>query len=125
MAITQFRSKRKITGGKYKRVTKKTKNKGSTPYLVTVGELKKTSKRTRGNHSKYKMFTTNIVNLLDPQTKKYVIAKVESVIENTSNINYVRRNIITKGAIIQTDKGKAKITSRPGQEGTLNGILIK
>ena len=125
MAITQLRSKRKITGGKYKRVIKKTKNRGSTPYLVTIGELKKIPKRTRSNHSKYKLFTTNIVNLFDPQTKKHVKAKVESVIENASNINYVRRNIITKGAIIQTDKGKAKITSRPGQEGTLNGILIK
>ena len=44
-----------------------------------------------------------------------------------SNIDgsYVRRNIITKGAIVKTEAGLVKITSRPGQDGTLNGILVE
>ena len=46
------------------------------------------------------------------------------VIENTANPNYVRRNIITKGAIVETPEGNAKVTSRPGQDGVINGILI-
>ncbi|MFH1511592.1 MAG: 30S ribosomal protein S8e, partial [Candidatus Woesearchaeota archaeon] len=33
-------------------------------------------------------------------------------------------NIITKGTIVDTDKGKVRITSRPGQDGTLNGVLV-
>ena len=37
----------------------------------------------------------------------------------------VRRNILTKGAIIETDAGKAKITNRPGQEGTVNAVLVE
>jgi len=37
----------------------------------------------------------------------------------------VRRNIITKGAILQTDLGKVRVTNRPGQEGVINGILVE
>jgi len=37
----------------------------------------------------------------------------------------VRMNVITKGAIIETDKGNVKVTNRPGQEGHVQGILIK
>ena len=47
-----------------------------------------------------------------------------NVIENKANPNYVRRNIITKGAIVETSAGKAKVTSRPGQDGVINGVLI-
>ena len=43
---------------------------------------------------------------------------------NSANPNYVRRNIITKGAIVETPEGNAKVTSRPGQDGVINGILI-
>ncbi|RLF79472.1 30S ribosomal protein S8e, partial [Thermococci archaeon] len=42
-----------------------------------------------------------------------------------ANRQYVRRNIITKGAIIQTEIGKAIVTSRPGQDGVVNAVLIK
>ncbi|MHA1294432.1 MAG: 30S ribosomal protein S8e, partial [Promethearchaeota archaeon] len=35
-----------------------------------------------------------------------------------------RRHIITKGSIVETELGRARITSRPGQHGVLNGILI-
>ena len=46
------------------------------------------------------------------------------VVENKANKDFVRMNILTKGAIIETDLGKAKITSRPGQSGSINAILI-
>ena len=36
----------------------------------------------------------------------------------------VRRNIITKGSIVETKLGKAKVTCRPGQEGSVNGVLL-
>jgi len=47
------------------------------------------------------------------------------VLENPANRHFVRRNILTKGTIIETVKGKAKITGRPGQEGMVNAVLIK
>ncbi len=60
-----------------------------------------------------------------PGTGKTTLAKIHSVIENQSNPNYVRRNILVKGAIIETDKGRARITSRPGKDGVINGILLE
>ncbi len=47
------------------------------------------------------------------------------MVENPANPNYVQRNIITKGAIIKTSAGNAKVTSRPGQDGTINAVLVK
>lgn len=44
--------------------------------------------------------------------------------ENPANIHYVRRNIITKGAVVDTSVGKVKITSRPGQSGSLSGVKV-
>jgi len=57
--------------------------------------------------------------------KKIEKTKIKSVIENKANPQYIRRNIITKGAVIETELGKAKVTSRPGQHGILNAVLIK
>ncbi|MFB6184110.1 MAG: 30S ribosomal protein S8e, partial [Haloarculaceae archaeon] len=45
--------------------------------------------------------------------------------ENPSNPNYARRNIITKGAIIETSEGRARVTSRPGQDGQVNAVLVE
>lgn len=64
------------------------------------------------------------VNLFDPKSKKFSQAKVKAVVECAANRHYVRRNILVKGAIVETDKGKAKVTSRPGQNGTVNAVLI-
>ncbi len=46
------------------------------------------------------------------------------MLENAANRHYVRRDIITKGTIIQTKLGKARVTSRPAQDGTVNAVLI-
>ena len=51
--------------------------------------------------------------------------KIISVVENPANRQYVRRNIVTKGAIVQTEIGKALVTSRPGQDGIVNAVLLK
>ena len=56
---------------------------------------------------------------------KTSMASITNVVENPSNPNFVRRNILTKSAIIETDKGLVRITSRPGQDGVINGVLIK
>ena len=59
-----------------------------------------------------------------PEENKNVTAKIERVIGNPANRHFIRRNILTKGTIIKTDKGKAKITSRPGQDGVINAVKI-
>ena len=58
-------------------------------------------------------------------TKKTVVADVKTVVDSPANRNFVRRSIMTKGAVIETSLGKARITSRPGQEGFLNAVLVK
>ena len=126
MAIDQSRSKRKATGGRYVTLRKKRKSdSGSIPTYTKVGKIKKRADRVLGGNVKTRLLDTDIANVMNPKTKKSFKTKIKSVIENPANRHYVRRNIITKGTIIDTEKGKAKVTSRPGQEATVNAILIE
>ena len=97
---------------------------GRETHLTTIGENKIKKVRTRGNHSKFTAKTINTAYVVNPKTKKTTKTDIISVIDNPANINYIRRNIITKGAVIDTKLGHAKVTSRPGQMGVVNAILI-
>ena len=79
---------------------------------------------TKFGSIKAKVHTADHVNLFDPKTKKFSPAKVKAVVECSANRHYVRRNIMVRGAIVETEKGKARVTSRPGQDGTVNAVLI-
>lgn len=126
MAIDQSRSRLKASGSRYIAFRKKRKcDLGSVPTLPRVGEVKKRNERTLGGNMRTRILEGNSANILNPKTKKCVKAKILSVVENPANRHYVRRNIMTKGTIIETDKGKAKVTSRPGQESTINAVLIE
>ncbi len=125
MAIIQSRSKRKITGGRYISYRKKKLHElGNLPRLTKLGERK--SKMLKGKFNIYKqvLLHTNIANVYDPKNKKYTKSKIITIVDNPANRNFVRRNIMNKGAIIKTELGNAKITSRPGQEGSVNAVLI-
>lgn len=125
MVIIQARSRRKVSGGRYVASRKKRLfEKGSIPTLPKIGELKKKTVRVIGGNTVVKTMHTNIANVYDAKTKKHQKLKINSVIENPANRHYVRRNVITKGTIITTDKGNARVTSRPGQEGTVNAVLV-
>ena len=50
---------------------------------------------------------------------------INSVIANDADPNFIRRNIVTKGSIVDTSMGKVKITSRPGMHGVASGILLE
>ena len=67
----------------------------------------------------------NTVSVNNPKTGKTVNATINNVIQNESNPNYVRRNILVKGAIIETSEGNVRITSRPGKDGVINGVLLE
>ena len=125
MAIIQSRPQKKQTGAKYTDYRKRKKHVlGQSPTLTKVGDVKRKSTRVLGGNQKVFTLNTDTVNLVgkDGKTKK---VKIKAVVENEANRNYVRRNILTKGTIIETDGGKAKITSRPGQEGVINAVLVK
>lgn len=125
MARSQARSKRKYTGKKYKHFRKKRKRELERPPIETrVGDEKKKKQRVWGGNQKLKLFSSLYMNVTDPnnnQTSKVRILKFDS---NDASKDYNRRHILTKGAIVETELGKAKITSRPGQHGVLNGVLI-
>ena len=70
------------------------------------------------------MLSSNIINVYDKNEKKYKKSKIMTIVSNPANRHFVRRNILTRGAIVKTDLGNARITSRPGQEGTINGVLV-
>lgn len=124
MAISQRRSKRKYTGGLYhKDRKKKLYELGNVPIFVKLGPTKLKKLRVRGGNTKVRLINSEYVNVSLPDGKcnKEKILKIKA---NPANRNYVIRNFITKGTIVETSLGDAIITSRPGQEGTLNAKLI-
>ena len=125
MVITQSKSKRSARGARYhSHRKKKLYDKGSEPSLTKIGKRKAKGIRGMGGSVKTKLFLTEVANVLDPKTKKYSKSKIKAVLENPANRHFIRRNILTKGSVIDTELGKAKITSRPGQDGTINAVLV-
>ncbi len=126
MALTSHRSKRKITGGRYQKSRKKRVFELRSPAILTkLAEKKTKTVRGIGGNIKQKILSTNIIHVFDPKTKKYSHETIKTIVENAANRHFVRRNIMTKGALVETAKGKVKITSRPGQVGVLQGIFVK
>ena len=117
--------KRKPTGGKKRAYRKKRKfETGSFPTETLFGEEKRKVDRVRGGNVKVRLLSTEEVNLSDPKTGKTERTKILRVLENPANIDYDRRGLLTKGAIVETPLGRAKITSRPGQDGVANAVLL-
>ncbi|MCD6477117.1 MAG: 30S ribosomal protein S8e [Candidatus Aenigmarchaeota archaeon] len=120
MAIVQIRSKRKPTGGLLNRLRKRKKRDFGSDFIpIKIGKKRSKKIRAYGGNYKQRLMEIDVANI---NGKK---VKILSVKENPANPNFVRMNIITKGAIIETEIGLAKVTSRPGQHGTVNAKLIK
>ncbi len=124
MAESSFRSKRKPSGGRYHAFrTKRGYELKGYPANTKIAVRKATTKRSLGGSYKQNLLSTKQINVSDKKGKTQVVELV-TVVENTANPNLVRRNILTKGAVVETKLGKVRITSRPGQVGTVNGILV-
>ena len=80
--------------------------------------------RTKGGDRKQKLIRMDKVNVFDPKTKKHQLVAIKTVVDSPANRNFVRRNIMTRGSVIDTAAGKDRITSRPGQNGSLEAVLI-
>jgi small subunit ribosomal protein S8e len=126
MALWQGESTRKPSGGRRRLNHKKRKAEiGREVILPVMGAEKRQTLRTMGGHKKAAILASNKVNVTDPATGKTQTVDFTTVTDNPANPHYVRRNILTRGAVVMTKLGKAKITSRPGQDGVLNAILVK
>ncbi|MCK5039595.1 MAG: 30S ribosomal protein S8e [Candidatus Aenigmarchaeota archaeon] len=126
MGVWHLRSKRKNTGGLLRRDSKSKKSQmGSLPTQTTIAPIKLKEKKTRGGSVKKTIISTDKINVFDKTKKAFKIAKIISIVKNPANPHFIRRTLMTKGAIIKTDMGNVKITSRPGQNPSLNGVLAE
>ena len=82
------------------------------------------TRRIRGNNKKTALKAIDFVNLATGEAKVKK-TKIIKVLENATNNDYKRRGIITKGAILETQEGKCRVVSKPGQNGIVNAILLK
>ena len=120
----QGRSARKRTGGRLKHASKKKRHQlGREPAETTVDDPRFRVIDARGTDDKLRALSTNVAQLADGGETTEV--EIEDVVENPANVNYARRNIITKGAVIETSEGQARVTSRPGQVGQVNAVALE
>ncbi len=115
----------KITGGR--RVPLRIRRKYETdryPNEPINGAQVTVTRRVRGNNKKTALKTIDFVNLATGGNKVKK-SKIIKVLENATNNDYKRRGIITKGAILETQEGKCRVISKPGQNGIVNAILLK
>jgi small subunit ribosomal protein S8e len=125
MGIHQGRSRRTNTGARLKHFKGKRKREiGRTPTETVMGETKRLDIDGLGNTRKRPILRAQLVNVTDPEKNETYRAELEDVEENSANLDYQRRKVITRGTIIKTSKGKARVTSRPGQDGVINAVLI-
>ena len=123
----QKKSRRKLSGGKTKDKRKRRKHELGRESLhseVSDSERKKTIE-ARGGTQKTRLISAREVNVTNPGTGETSVEEINSVVENNANPHFIRRNVITKGAVVETNKGKVKITSRPGQNGQADGIRLE
>jgi small subunit ribosomal protein S8e len=93
--------------------------------MTKIAAPKRKVTRVKGGTSKSVLLKSDSINLIDPKSRKATVGKIQMVVDNPANRNFVRANVLTKGTVVNTDKGKARITNRPGQEGTVNGVLVE
>ena len=93
--------------------------------MTMLGEQKLKVKRTRGGSFKLSLAADSYANVVDPDTKTAKKVKILRVLSNPASRDLERRGVITRGAILETEMGRAKVTSRPGQNGVINAVLLK
>jgi small subunit ribosomal protein S8e len=119
-------AKRKFTGGR------KIASRGRRnfeidryPNEATVGPIDTVTRTVRGGNTKTALKTADFANITDPSSNKTIRSKILRVTKNIANKDYERRGVLSKGALIETEAGPARISSRPGQSGMVNAVAIK
>ena len=93
------------------------------PNEALTGDEITVTRKVRGKNIKTSLKTIDFVNLaMDTKVKK---VKIIRVLKNTTNNDYERRGVISKGAVLEIEEGKCRVVSRPGQHGVVNAISIK
>jgi len=104
---------------------KKRKRELEGPRIDTaIATEKKKKQRAMGGNFKLKLFATQFINVTDPGTNKTQKVRILGFEENIASKDLNRRHVLTKGAVVETELGNVRISSRPGQHGVLNGVLV-
>jgi len=127
MSWYQGNDLRKPSGGLKGRHRKKRKYElGRPPTMTRLGTAEERKLvRVRGGNFKVRLKKAVYINVAIPKEKVVKKLKVLEVVKTPSNPQYAGFGIITKGTIVRTELGLVKVTSRPGQDGVLNGVLIE
>ena len=126
MAKWQGRSLKKSSGGRIWSSRKKRKREIGSEFVETkLGPTKRIERRALGGAIKTSSLGADVANVVDPKTGKAKKSKILTVVENPADPHFVRRNVMTKGAIIETELGRARVTNRPGQSGSIDAVLLE
>jgi small subunit ribosomal protein S8e len=118
-----MKSGRKTSGGRYKKPKKrKLTGRQGQARIVKIGETKTKLLQGRGKTAKLVSFLGNTANIIIKGKARK--SKIKNVVETPSNVFLARQNILVKGAIIETELGKAIITNRPSQEGNIQAKIL-
>ena len=93
------------------------------PNEAVTGAQETITRHVRGRNRKTALKSIDFVNLATGGAKVKK-SKIVKVLDNATNNDYKRRGIITKGAVLETEDGKCRVLSKPGQTGIVNAILI-
>ncbi len=132
MTEWHLKSRKKPSGGfrnSKNRSDKKLVWKGGDFIATKVSEKDdRTNVQKRGLTSKTKLKQAKSVSLNNTSTGKTEKAQVLRVVSNPADRHYARRDIITKGGVVEVQSAKnkvfARITSRPGQTGSLSATVL-
>ncbi|MFB6294926.1 MAG: 30S ribosomal protein S8e [Candidatus Nanohaloarchaea archaeon] len=123
MSQRHTRSQRKKTGGRTRRHRKPKKyEQGGEFTATTVGSHRVERSTAGGGTVKTRVKQIDTVNLaMNGEVEQVTVTGVH---DNPANPDYVRRDIITRGAVLETEEGLARVTSRPGQDGSVDAVLV-
>jgi small subunit ribosomal protein S8e len=119
-------AKRKFTGGR--KIASRGRRKFEIdryPNEAIVGTIDTVIRTVRGGNTKTAIKTADFANITDPASNKTSRSKILRVTKNFANKDYERRGVLSKGALIETEAGPARISSRPGQDGMINAVVTK
>ncbi|MEM3948020.1 MAG: 30S ribosomal protein S8e [Zestosphaera sp.] len=127
MGLYQGKDFRKVSGGRRRPHRMNRKHElGRFPTMTSLGgEDEVKIIRVRGGNIKIRREKASHANVLDPATNTVKRVKIVRVLETPANRELARLAVITRGSIIETELGPAKVTSRPGQHGIVNAVLIR
>ena len=135
MTQWHMKSKRKPSGGlrhTIYRCTKKLAWKGRNPTETYIAEDdERELLRGRGGNKKVVLTAAKNANVVvDRKANEMKKMQILKVVDNKARRDYIRRNVITKGAIIEVqgegeEPIRAIVTSRPGQSGTVQATVVR